>query len=297
VNWFSSLLLLAVVPVDSAIAQDRLKTMPGYERYQFMRQATTNAVKLGTVRVDWKDGGNALEYGWDGKRFRYDIATGAKTVVGTSTNRAEIPRTGRRRRSEGDESVARGRQSTKVKSPDGQWEATYRDCNLWLSVTNSTNAIAVTTEGGAGARLKFGTASWVYGEELDQRSAIWWSPGSKKLAFYRFDESAVPDFPLTLKLTEIQSTVDREAYPKAGATNPVADILIYDLETKQTITVDIRDGQPADSHGVGHYAYGVSWTKDGKELLLHRANRLQNTMELVAANPETGKCRVVVHEE
>ena len=168
--WFFCVLCFACFTHGLASEQDRLKTMPGYERYQFMRQTTTNAVKLGTVRVDWKDGGNALEYNWDGRRFRYDIATGAKTMVGTATNRDENRRTGRRRRVEGDESVARGRQSTRVKSPDGQWEAAYRDCNLWLSATNSTNALAVTTEGSTAARLKFGTASWVYGE--DRKSVV-----------------------------------------------------------------------------------------------------------------------------
>jgi len=291
-------LYVACLSVDLVSAQDRIKTMPGYERYQFMRQATTNAVKLGTVRVDWKDEGKALEYSWEGKRFHFDIATGTKSEVTNSNSRgSEAPRAGRRRRGEGGEFVVRGRQYTKVTSPDGKWVASYRDGNVWLSPTNSTNAIAITTEGSVTNRLKFGTASWVYGEELDQRSAMWWSPDNRKLAFYRFDESAVPDFNLTLNLTEIQSTVDREAYPKAGVTNPVADILIYDLETKQTTMLDVRAGRPEHSHGLGHYAYGVSWTKDGKELLVHRADRLQKTMQLVAANPETGKCRVVIHEE
>jgi dipeptidyl-peptidase-4 len=282
----------------AATSQDRIKTMPGYERYQFMRQATTNAVKLGTVRVNWKDGGKALEYDWDGKRFRVDVATGTKTQITNSATRgSNAPPAGRRRRGEGGEMVERGRQNTKVTSPDGQWIVSHRDCNVWLRATNSTNAIAITTEGSTTNRLKFGTASWVYGEELGQRSAMWWSPDSRKLAFYRFDESAVPDFFLTLNLTEIQSKLDSEAYPKAGVTNPVADILVYDLDSKRTTTLNIRDGSPQHSHGLGHYAYGVEWTKDSKELLLHRADRLQKSMQLVAANPETGKCRVVIHEE
>jgi dipeptidyl-peptidase-4 len=294
--WFAAL----AFPFSVA-AQDRVKTMPGYERYEFMRKATTNAVRLGTVRVDWRDEGRALEYRWDGKRFRVDVATGVKTIIstnaGSTTNEAPRPR--RRSRGEGGEVIERGRQSTRATSPDGKWVASYRDGNVWLRATNSsaTNASAITTEGNLTNRLKFGTASWVYGEELEQNSAMWWSPDSRKLAFYRFDESVVPDFFLTLSLTEIQSTLDREAYPKAGATNPVADILVYDLETKETTTLDVRDGRPAHSHELGHYAYRVSWTRDSKELLVHRANRLQNVMELVAANPDTGKCRVVVREE
>src|SRR5207249_2899310 len=48
---------------------------------------------------------------------------------------------------------------------------------------------------------------------------------------------------------------------------------------------------------IGHYVYAVDWSKDGKELLFNRTNRRQNVMDLVACNPETGSCRVVVHEE
>jgi dipeptidyl-peptidase-4 len=48
---------------------------------------------------------------------------------------------------------------------------------------------------------------------------------------------------------------------------------------------------------VGHYLYDIRWSPDGKELLFHRANRRQNVMELVAANPATGACRLIVREE
>jgi dipeptidyl-peptidase-4 len=44
--------------------------------------------------------------------------------------------------------------------------------------------------------IKFGSASWVYGEELNQKTAMWWSSNSQKIAFYRFDESKVGIFPV-----------------------------------------------------------------------------------------------------
>ena len=61
--------------------------------------------------------------------------------------------------------------------------------------------------------------------------------------------------------------------------------------------LDVRDGKPFDNGVVGHYVYHVSWTADGKELLFNRTNRRQNVLELCAADPATGKCRVLVHEE
>jgi dipeptidyl-peptidase-4 len=59
----------------------------------------------------------------------------------------------------------------------------------------------------------------------------------------------------------------------------------------------VRDGKPFTDDVVGHYVYDVGWTPDGKEILLHRTNRRQNVLELAAADPTTGKVRVVIHEE
>jgi dipeptidyl-peptidase-4 len=280
----------------AALAQDRLKTMPGYERYQRMHQEIRDSVKMGSLSVTWKEGGQAFEYRKDGKRYRYEIATRSSTELPPpeqSPPSAE-PKSRRPTRRERPE---RGRQYTSAVSPDGRWKAFYLDRNLWLSETNSTNAIAITTDGSQTSGLKNGTANWVYGEELFQDTAMWWSTNSRQIAFYRFDESQLTNYYLTLDETKVQNRLDVEPYMKAGTTNPVVDILIYDLETKKTVTVDVREGKPLDNSVVGHYVYGVSWSQDGAELLFHRTNRRQSIMELCAAHPETGRCRVIVREE
>jgi len=182
-------------------------------------------------------------------------------------------------------------------SPDGRLNAFYRDRNLWLSAADGTNEASVTTDGSAETRVKYGTASWVYGEELEQRTAMWWSPDSRKLAYYRFDERSVPDYFVALNQTLLQDTVDTEAYPKSGVPNPVVDVFVYDVAARQSVRIDVRDGKPFDNNVVGHYVYHVMWSPDGSELLFFRTNRRQNVMEVVAANPATGATRVVLREE
>jgi dipeptidyl-peptidase-4 len=290
----AGLLLCTALPSPG---QNRLKAMPEYARYTQVSQAVTGSVRAarmlrGTLRVTWRDNGRAFEYDLNGKHYRYDIAAlKAVEVPATADNGGPPP--GRFRFG----GPGRGRQFGSAESPDKKWKATYRDRNLYLSAADGSNEIALTTDGNEKSRIKNGSACWVYGEELYQNTAFWWSPDSSKIAYYRFDESNVKDYFVVEHQLQVQDTLYSEPYPKAGAPNPIVDLCIYDLNTKQTLKADIRDGKPFDDAVVGHYVYGIEWSKDGSELLLHRTNRRQNIMEYAACNPETGKCRVVFREE
>jgi dipeptidyl-peptidase-4 len=193
--------------------------------------------------------------------------------------------------------IARGRQSDCVLSPDGKLKAFYRDRNVWIAGADGSSEKQITLDGAERTRIKYGTASWVYGEELGQTTALWWSPDSSKLAFYRFDESQVKDYFLQMDQTALQDTLDVEAYPKAGTPNPVADVFVYDVIAPRTIKIDARDGQPFGDSVVGHYVYNVRWLADGRELLLNRANRRQQILEVAACSPLSGKCRTVLHDQ
>jgi dipeptidyl-peptidase 4 len=290
-------MLLALFLAAPSYAQDRLQTMPGYARYEEMTRAMSNAVVLPALNVVWTNGGSAFDFTRDKQRYRYEIAERTATLLPTNQPAGRREASGRGRSQRGRERPERGRQYTNAFSPDGLLRAFYGQQNLWLSDSNGSNKIAITTEGNEKSRIKYGSASWVYGEELYQDTAIWWSTNAKKVAFYRFDESRVPDYYLALKQRNIQNTLYVEPYAKAGGTNPVVDILVYDLETKETVKLDVRSGKEFTDDVVGHYLYGVSWTSDSAELLFHRTNRRQNVMELCAANPATGTVRVIVREE
>ncbi len=157
--------------------------------------------------------------------------------------------------------------------------------------------MAVTTDGSEKDRIKYGTASWVYGEELSQTTAMWWSPDSSRIAYYRFDEKEVDVYNLQLDQTKLYSRIDAEAYPKSGRPNPIVDLFVYDVAAQKSVKVDVRGGRPFDNAVLGHYVYRVAWSPDGTELLFNRTNRRQNVLEVVAANPATGACRVVVRDE
>lgn len=273
-------------------AQDRFKTMPGYERYQTVPSQIASSFKSGALNVVWVDSGKAFEFTRDNQLYRFDIATRKAGPIEKSTA-ANGERGGRRAGG----SAGRGRQVSWTTSPNGQFKAYYKDRNLWISDTSGANPMQITTDGSEKARVKNGTASWVYGEELSQTTAMWWSPSSGKIAYYRFDESKVPDYYLVVDQAKLQSRMYVEPYPKVGVDNPVVELFVYDVNSKASTKIDIRDGKPFENDVVGYYTYGIEWAPDGSELIIHRTNRLQNVMELAACHPGTGKCRVIVREE
>ncbi|HUR20039.1 MAG TPA: DPP IV N-terminal domain-containing protein, partial [Vicinamibacterales bacterium] len=306
-------------------AQDRLAKMPGVDQYRKMQQllspATGGAYVSGAITAAWAEDGKSFTYNFGGSRYRFDVTTMTAMSEGPATTgpggrggRAGGPPAGGGRGGRGGATglggcppaqVDRGRQASCVGSPDGAMRAFYKDRNIWIANADGTGEKALTTDGSEEKRIKYGTASWVYGEELDQTSAIWWSPDSTKVAFYRFDESKVKDFYLQMSQTDIQSALDVEAYPKAGAPNPVADIFIYDVKTGKPTKVDVRDGRPFTdipetgvftNDNVGHYVYKVTWSPDGSELLMNRTNRRQNKLEFAGCTPTSGECRVILSE-
>ncbi|KAF0237453.1 MAG: dipeptidyl-peptidase [Prolixibacteraceae bacterium] len=285
---------LSIVFTITTSAQQWIKEMPGYGRYKEIAPQIRGSVKPGQISVKWADDGKSFEYCYNGKRLQFDIKT-KKTVELGEAEREEPPMAHYRRMYAG--RPERGRQYTFANAPNGKSKATYCDGNVYISGMDGENEFAVTEEGSETKRVKYGSATWVYGEELAQTTAMWWSPDSKKLAFYSFDLTKVRDYYLQYKQTEIYDSLEVEPYTKVGAVNPVVGLMIYDLESKKTVTVDVRDGKPMTDDVLGHYIYDIQWSPDGTELLFHRTNRRQNLMEWTAANSETGKCRVIVREE
>ena len=304
---------IAIVPA-ALLSQDRLKDMPGYAQFQRMSPVIgqvnqqINAARV--TAMTWTPDGKGLDYTVGGRSFHFDFATKkAIEQAAAASGRGQVPTVGGRGGVAGaggsgavdcGGSRDRGRQFESAVSPDGSRLALYRDRNLYLTTAGDCrgqNAVALTTDGSAKTRIKYGTASWVYGEELEQSTAFWWSPDGKKLAYYRFDESSIPDYYLQIGQTGIYDTIDVEAYPKTGFPNPVVDLFVYDLATKQTTRIDVRDGRPFTNDVVGHYVYNVAWAPDGKDLTFNRKNRRQNILELTFCDPTSGKCRAAIREE
>jgi len=258
-----SLLLLFVFSLNSS-AQDKLKKMPGYEQYQKMAPKLYSSIKRATTSVDWAKDGKTFTYVENGMQLTYDVRK--KKVVATEKEKSP-PRFGR-----GDR-PARGRQYASSLSPDEKLKAFTKDRNMYISNPDGSNIQVITTKGNDENQLKYGIATWVYGEELGQNTAMWWSPNSKKVAFYRFEEKNAKKYYVLYNQTQLQDSVEIEAYPKVGDKNLPVDLMVYDLESKKTVALDVRKGKPYNDGDLGTYLYGIKWSPDGTELLYHSTNR------------------------
>lgn len=277
------LLLPAIVP-----AQDRLPSHPKTKAYQEAVSVLPqyNAL-LSRFNVNGWSADSKFALLRDNKAF--DIARGEIVDYKAPAPPPRVAPRFQRQRPD------RGRQYATQISPDEKWIATYKNANVYLSPSsNRDEMVAVTTEGSEAKRIKFGTASWVYGEELNQIEAMWFSPDSKKLIFYKIDDSKVVDYYLTTAQNAVQNKLYTEAYPKAGAPNPTAELYVYDLESKDTKRIDTT--MASSDPDIAHYVYGLSFQPESNILLFHRTNRKQNLLEWMAADLTTGKTRIVYQE-
>src|SRR5919201_982644 len=142
------------------LVQDRLQTMAEYQHYERMAREIPSAIKSGALSVTWTDN-TTFEYTHDGKQFRFDVAAlRSSELTGTAARHRRRPQDGE---------PERGRQFESALSPDGKLKAVYRNRNVWLIDLASGRERAVTTDGSTESRVKYGTATWAYGEELEQK--------------------------------------------------------------------------------------------------------------------------------
>ena len=171
-------------------------------------------------------------------------------------------------------------------SPDFTHRCFIRDFDLY--VADFEGRETALTDGGC-EDLRNGFPDWVYAEEFDQYDAFWWSPDSKKIAYLQFDESPVAKYPLVHD-TAPHPRLELQSYPTAGANNPIVRIFIADIETGRTVRVETEPETDV-------YHIRGQWTRDGREFTYQRLSRMQNNLELRAADPETGRSRLILREE
>ena len=173
-------------------------------------------------------------------------------------------------------------------SPDGTKVAFMRDNNLFIKDLGNNKETQFTSDGLYNHIIN-GAPDWVYEEEFSFSKGYFWSPDSKKIAYFRFDETNVKKF----QMEEFQGLYPdwySFKYPKAGEDNSVVEVYVYNLDDNTTKKMDT--GKETDI-----YLPRMKWTNDANILAIQRLNRHQNHLEILAANATTGETKVFYDEE
>ena len=183
-------------------------------------------------------------------------------------------------------------------SPDRSFQAYTEEGNLYVKRASDGKTVQVTADGSD--VVYNGYAAWVYYEEIFGRSshyrAFWWAPDSRMLAFYRFDETKVPEFPIYSPKGPQAGKLRVTHYPKAGDPNPKVKIGFVSLDGL------FDGGEPevvwADFDAEEDQYFGKPfWAPDGKRFFIPREPRIQNTLELFAVEAATGSKTSVYKEQ
>ncbi|MFN4083195.1 MAG: S9 family peptidase [Bacteroidia bacterium] len=172
-------------------------------------------------------------------------------------------------------------------SPDENKVAYVKNNDLYYYHLNRLVETRITNDGKLNHIIN-GATDWVYEEEFGIYKGFEWSPNSEKIAFYRFNESKVKEFEMTIYGT-LYPTQEKFKYPKAGEDNSIVNIYVYDLASE--LNTELDSGKETDI-----YLPRMGFAANSNQVYIQRLNRLQNKLEIILADANNGKSKVFYTE-
>jgi dipeptidyl-peptidase 4 len=172
-------------------------------------------------------------------------------------------------------------------SPDGSKIAFVKNNNLFLYDIATGHTNAITTDGKWNYIIN-GNCDWVYEEEFEFSRAYQWSPKGNYIAYYRFDETNVREYNMTMYDNAYNKDY-RYKYPKAGEENSKVEIRIYDLKNNKIANAQFEQGDI--------YIPRIKWTQDDETLVVFWLNRHQDNLKLLRTNAKTGVSSLLYEEK
>lgn len=172
-------------------------------------------------------------------------------------------------------------------SPSGNKVAYVVKNNLYFKDFSNGKVTQVTSDGEYNKIIN-GASDWVYEEELELSKAFQWSADGNKLAYYRFDETAVKQW--NMKMYDGLYPSDAQfKYPKAGEENAKVQVKIYNLTDSKTVNVNLGTEY--------EYIPSIEWTKDPSTLAVISSNRHQSEVKVNLIDAITGNGKTIHTEK
>jgi dipeptidyl-peptidase-4 len=169
-------------------------------------------------------------------------------------------------------------------SSDSTHVAYVREHNLYVEDLATAKISQLTSDGSPD--IINGTSDWVSEEELSLRNCFRWSPDSKSIAYWQFDQSGVGEYILINDTGSEYPVTVKYKYPQPGTTNSAVRAGIVSASGGATRWIKL-DGDQRQ-----HYIAQMQWAGNSDEVMIEYLNRLQNTIQLMLANASTGEAKV-----
>lgn len=254
----------------SQLLVDSDDVLPGAEVLSDAEKARRERQRIaalsGIVDYQWSPDAKTLLFPLGGELYLYDLGKTGKAAVRKLTH-------------------GEGFATDPKLSPMGGYVSFVRDRNLWVIDLADGKATQLTRDGSD--TIGNGIAEFVADEEMDRHTGYWWAPDDSAIAFARIDESPVP----VQKRYEVypdRTDVVEQRYPAAGDRNVLIQLGVIGPRGGQPRWIDL--GKNPDI-----YLARVDW-RDPQHLSFQRQSRDQHLLELIEADLDSGKQRVLVTE-
>ncbi|MDT8319704.1 MAG: DPP IV N-terminal domain-containing protein [Xanthomonadales bacterium] len=168
-------------------------------------------------------------------------------------------------------------------SPAGPHVGWVLDNDLHVTDLESGETVAVTTDGSD----NIFNGVFDYGStEFGFTEAWHWSPDGSRIAFWRLDATDVPVWWMIDELGKYPE-IRPLKYPSTGEKHAVNQIGVYDLDEASTTWMDIGDDPDA-------YIPRIDWARNSDLLAIQRLTRDHDRLDLLLADPDTGRSRAIV---
>ena len=260
-----------------AIAQG---TAADYARAAAMKGDLMRHVTRTRIQERWHEGKLYYQVRTGGEQeefVRVDPAVGKREVIKKEEMPPAPPQEERLQRGRGPRG---GGGSQGTTSPDGRWQAIFRDNNVWLRRTDNGEERQLSTDGNA---------------EDGFRRPLVWSPDGKFLATLR--EKPAQQHPVNMVESspkdQLQPRLKTHDYLKPGDRIAQARPVVFEIEGGRPRIFTVNDEQIPNPWSIEN----LRWSADSQRLTFQynqRGHQVFRLMEINAA--DDGKVRTVVDE-
>ncbi|HYO45310.1 MAG TPA: DPP IV N-terminal domain-containing protein [Gemmatimonadota bacterium] len=166
-------------------------------------------------------------------------------------------------------------------SPDGRWVLVSQNENLWLRSISGGRAVQLTSDGDEG--YEWGGFGWW--------PPTWasWSPDGERIVVKKVDWRRTPKLLISC-LADSSEDVRWLRYRSVDQPVHVTELHVLDVPDGRSVSIDPgNDPEP-------YYVSILGWQADGSKIFLQRTYRWLTRVELLAADPTTGKTELLYEE-